>query len=305
MEEEFEYSEKIMGTDLHVSIIHKNKNEAQKIFVEIFKKLQEYENKFSRFIPESELSILNTRKKMIVSEDFIEVLMESKKMFIETNGYFNPLVQIERYGYDKDFKKIKNEVRENYQKSEIEFDIEFDSVLIDEINNKVVLRKNQKLDFGGILKCFVAEKISKQTFSKYPEIKGIIINIGGDIYTQGLNENNQKFNFEIHNPITLETINLELFNESLATSGTYKRKWKIGQKEIHHILDRDGLKNPENKNISISVVSKKGSVAEAYTKYFLSLESGVEIIKKAKEKNLSCVIIKSNGEIIKTNEKIS
>lgn len=124
------------------------------------------------------------------------------------------------------------------------------------------------------------------------------MNIGGDIHTQGLDENGDKFVFNIYNPILKnEEIKTPLYNQSLATSGTYKRSWFVSDKKMHHILDNSGLKNPENDIISTSIICEEGAQAEAYTKVFLSV-GHKEALKLLKNKNISFVLIKNNGEII-------
>lgn len=295
MKREYEFSKKIMGTDLYVSIICNDIQIAKKTFEKIFEELQKYEEKFSRFIDHSELSILNNKKNMIVSDDFIEVITEAKKMFKETNGFFNPLLQISEHGYDKSFELLE---KENNTKNTIKkYDINFDSVIIDSQNNLIILNDNQKLDFGGLLKGFLSEKIAKKYFKSDENITGIIINIGGDLYTMGLDENDKVFKFSIYNPITnKDDFLVPLFNCSLATSGTYKRTWKNNGKEVNHILDETGEKNPHTEIVSASVISNSGAKSDSYTKYLIS--NSIEKIKDLENKEMKYVLINKKGEFI-------
>lgn len=304
---EYEYTGKVMGTDLSIAIITNSKEVSDSLYAESLKKIQNYEKKFSRFLPESELSQLNTNKELIVSPIFMEVFLKAKELFLETNGVFNPLVQIERLGYNKTFDEIKNteinEIERNIEnkrnnEGEENYDIDFSKIIVDQNLSKIILSAGQKLDFGGFLKGYLAEKIAKEIKKEKTEekkIKGVIVNIGGDIHTQGLDTNDKQFIFNIYNPITKQDdISINLYNNSLATSGTYKRFWKSSGETVHHILDKTGTKNPDSDVISASVINPDGGRADAYAKVFLSLGH-----KKALNGKIQFIIIKNNGEIIK------
>jgi thiamine biosynthesis lipoprotein len=294
---EYEYTGKAMGTEFSISIICKSQSEANVQANISIKEIVHYENQFSRFSEQSELSKLNKIKEMVVSENFLEVMQEARRLFILTKGVFNPLFQIERLGYNKNFNDIlpsdkKTEDTDNY-------DIDFYSTVIDIENSKIVLQKGQKLDFGGFLKGYLAEKICKSIKDSSKTIQGVIVNIGGDIYTQGLDENNKKFIFEIYNPITKQDdISISLYNQALATSGTYKRVWKILGEMYHHVLDSSGEKNPTNQIVSASIIHTSGSTAEAYAKVFLSLgENGAN--DALQDSPLNFILITQSGSIIK------
>ena len=297
MIEEFEYNGKAMGTEYSIAIVCKDKKLAFKVY-EIGKKdIEEYESIFSRFLPNSELSILNKKKSMVVSPVFFKTTLKAYQLFNKTKGIFNPLVSVSRLGYDKSFSELENS--KNIKENE-PYDIDFSTVIIDKNKSYIKLGEGQSLDYGGFLKGYLAEIIAEKIKSYSSEIKGVIVNIGGDIHTKGLDKNGDRFVFNIYNPILKnEDIVVTLYNQSLATSGTYKRSWFNFSKKIHHILDISGFQNPDNDIISVSVIHKDGSYSEAYTKVFLNVdhEKALELLG---EKNIDFIIIKNNGEIIKS-----
>ena len=83
MQKEFEWNGKAMGTEYSVAIICDESKIAETIYREIEKDIQEYEKTFSRFIPTSELSIINENKKMIVSSTFLEVTKKAYDLFVK------------------------------------------------------------------------------------------------------------------------------------------------------------------------------------------------------------------------------
>jgi len=295
MLEEFEYNGKAMGTEYFISIVCNSKGLADNIYNIAKNDIEQYEALFSRFIPTSELSILNEKKEMIVSPLFLNVTMKAYRLFIRTRGIFNPLVQVSRLGYDRNFLDIKDDI--NIDDESI-YDIDFSSVSINQDKSLVRLNEGQKLDYGGFLKGYLAEIIVKNIKSSFPDIAGIIVNIGGDIYTQGLDKNGNKFIFNIYNPISKDDVFVTLYDQGLATSGIYKRSWFHLNEKIHHILDITGKRNPESDIISISVIHNDGAKAEAYTKVFLSMDykNALELLG---EKDISFVIIKKDGKVFK------
>lgn len=294
MVKEYEYIGKAMGTDFSIAIIADSKETADIPAHEAIEQLHSYEKRFSRFIPESELSILNRQKDMIVSEEFISVLKEAYSLFITTQGIFNPLLQIERFGYTKNFDEI--EIGEIAAPTE-PYDIDFSSTSIDFTTRRIVLQHGQKIDLGGILKGYLASMICQSILTS-PSITGAIVNIGGDIHTQGYDSTGKHFIFEIYNPVLQKNpISLSLHNQSLATSGTYKRTWQTSEGKKHHILNALGNDNPHSDIVSASVITADGATSEAYAKVFLSVGE-IEALKILQHEKLSYILIKINGDVI-------
>lgn len=265
---EYEYETRAMGTDVSVSIIADDETAAASATEEALSVIREYDARFSRFIPESELSQLNRRGDMIVSEPFFMVLKRARELFIETGGVFNPLVQIARFGYDRDFDAL--DARE-WETPDEPYDIDFTTMSMDPKTRRVVLSEGQQLDVGGFLKGYLAEKLARSIEAAHPEFGGVIVNIGGDLHTRGFDENGKPFVFHILNPILGSEYPLPLTNTSLATSGTYQRRWETPDGTVQHILRSDGspLRSPEY--ISASIVHEDGAVTEAYAKLMLLL----------------------------------
>jgi thiamine biosynthesis lipoprotein len=292
---EFEYNGKAMGTDFSIAIICSSQELADRLEKEAEDEINEYERRFSRFLPDSELSILNREKDMLVSEIFMKIVLASREFFYLTKGIFNPLLQIERLGYDRNFDDLK--IEDDSKKDEL-YNIDFSSTIIDREKSRIILGAGQKLDFGGFLKGYLSELLCKKIKSASDKIEGVIVNIGGDIYTEGLDAEGGKFIFKIYNPITRDDISVPIFNEALATSGTYKRNWKKENLTVHHILDISGTQNPISDVVSASLITRSGGKSEAYAKVFLSLgpEKALEILK---DDDIKFIIIKKDGQIIK------
>lgn len=263
---EYEYSGKAMGTEFDIAIVTSDDTHVEHIATQAMREIEDAEKRFSRFQKDSELSTLNRTKKMEVSPELLEAILKAYELFEATKGVFNPLVQISRFGYDKSFPEMSGIANERG-----DYDIDFSSVIINKDASTVTLMPGQELDFGGFLKGFIAEKTCRNIM-KNEGVTGAVVNLGGDIHARGTDAEGKSFIFDIFNPVTeQDDFSLPLSNESLATSGTYKRKWGKEGAIMHHILDATGMKNPDSDIVSASVVHEDGGKADAYAKVFLSL----------------------------------
>ncbi len=289
---EYAFSERHMGTEVTVSLIVTDKIQAEIIANAIFKEISVFEKRFSRFLPDSELSQLNKIGKEIVSESFLTVLNKSLELVRKTNGAFNPLVQVGSLGYNKNFSDLAPEI--SITKNPYNTDIE--RIKINQNTHEVILASHQQLDFGGVLKGYLADKLTQQIKKDYKACAGCIINIGGDIATFGYDEFHEPFIFFIYNPITHEEIPVTLTDACLATSGTYKRLWQTNAGQKHHLVNNLTQENSNTDLISVSIIHNEGAIAEAYTKLFFN-RSQEEALEISQSDNIGYVLINNAGEI--------
>ncbi len=263
---EFSYLERHMGTDVSLTFVCKEVAMADSVATETFATIHDYELRFSRFLPDSELSCLNQQGTLTVSTDFIAVLEKSIELYTFTAGAFNPLLQVRALGYTNTFADIRNTTS---TLAPITYNTDLEKITINHTTHEVSLHANQQLDFGGLLKGYLATKLADDITKSYPACTGAIINIGGDIATRGLDELHEPFIFELYNPVTGEEIPTILTNTALATSGTYARLWQTSEGKRHHIIDATSLQNPTQNLVAVSIVHRDGAMTEALTKLFL------------------------------------
>lgn len=289
---EYAYTKKYFGTTATVTIIVASEITAQCIAEECFALCAVYEAQFSRFIPTSELSLLNTKKHAVVSPELFSVIERSYQAYSATQGLYNPLLQVERLGYDRDFSHLKNIQPEP---SITSYNIDFKSTIRDPYSNTIILQSDQQLDFGGFLKGYLAEKIATHIAERYTECAGIIVNLGGDLHTIGVDEHGEPFIFFIYNPVSGAEIPIALTNTSLATSGTYTRTWQTTERTYHHIMHPDGINSTSSTIVSASVIHPDGGTTEAFAKALLI--HGTNDFPHAPP-NLQHILITNSGEIL-------
>jgi len=279
-----------MGCDFDMTFIAKTAAQADRYFTQAYNIAKSFEKKFSRFDRNSELSFANKNKSLKVSQEFLEVYWVAYDLYKKTHKQFNPLVQVSCIGYDKTFEKITDCKTDDLNKSD--YNINLDDVVI--LPHRMILQDSQRLDFGGFLKGYVAQRIAEDINSGY----GIIINIGGDMYVRDSGQDGKKFIVEIAHPKDeSKNIFFSVLNKALCTSGTYKRTWTSHHGKKHHILDTKTKDSTRTDIMSASVIHEKGAVADAYATLAVTLGS-----QKAKkffdEQQVEFVLVCSNGDII-------
>lgn len=285
-----QYSRKdfLMGTNIIITVIS-DINPLKDIY-DSFWIFYSLEKEFSRFSDNWDISVLNTKKELEVSDRFIDVLNLSKEIYDITDGFFNPLVNIRNIWYSWDFWKWV------FEKTEEKIDLDIDKISI--IWNFVTLKENQNLDFWWIVKWYWVDLVTKYLKDKW--YNDFIINAWWDIFISWNNLQGKPPVVWIDNPFNNKEIfaTLELKDKSISTSWTYKRKWNINNENFHHILNPKT--NTNNKDIiSISLIADKCYIADTYATACIAMwiEKSLEFLEK---QNIDWIIIWSDSNIYQT-----
>ena len=285
------YSEtrKLLGTSIEVTVISEDPKTPERIG-QVFDYFSSVEQEFSRFLPDSGLSLLNKYKKMSVSSRFLELMSVSKDMYQRTNGLFNPLVSVAKLGYSHSFDQG------NFEPTEWTVDTDFGTIQIE--GNIIILRPGQSLDFGGIAKGWAVDKAA--SILRLYGYDDFFVNAGGDIFASGNNENGENgWVIGIENPFTEEVIaSIVLKNTAVATSGSYKRKWHIEKKECHHLINPRTWEN-EKTIISVTLIAPECTDCDGFTKSVFNapISEGIRLIE---QNGMDGFIFTSSGQVLYT-----
>ena len=269
----------VFGTTYHITYLNKvnHQKPIDSLFFLINKSL-------STYMPTSDISKINKGDSTVVVDDFfVEVFNKAKKIYKETDGYFDPTIGklIDAYGFGS------GKERKDLSKEEIEElmnGVGFDKV---KLNERRVFRDNSNIEFNvnAFAKGYGVDVIGR--FLESNNIQNYIVEIGGEIRARG-NKQGKPWVVAIEKPNVDGTRSIQkeinLIDESMATSGNY-RKYKMnakGEKIVHTINPKTGLAQESNL-LSVSV-RMKGDCADvdAYATAFLAmgLEKTKEFLKK-------------------------
>lgn len=277
----FTQEKKCMGTQVEI-LIPKGKEyveEKAKFHTEkCFELFEKYEQMFSRFRENSELSELNKKRKMQVSDDFFKLLDFAISLAKKTNGVFNPLVQLSALGYSHDFWS------KTFIADKKEFSLDFEKIKMEKTKNIVELSEHAFLDLGGCAKGFTVDKTVKYLDSFFSHF---LVNAGGDMFARG-NFHGEPWIVAVADPNDEEkdALLLDAENNAIATSGSYRRKWKNGEKEYHHLVLGNTNTNNTSHYASVTVEAKNTLFADSYATiaFLLGKEKGDIFLKENEAK---------------------
>lgn len=265
----------------------------------IAEELERFNQSLSTYIPDSEISELNSNSELTFrSKYFYPVLNLSKKIYQETSKTYDPSIGplVKAWGFGPG-KKVPN-------LSQAEIDsllglTGFDQVTYDSV--KVKTPVNFNLDFSAIAKGYavdlVAEILEQKGFENY------LVEIGGELRARGVNEKKKSWSIGIEDP-TVDLLERKLLavvrikDQSLATSGNYRNYYEEDGKIYAHIIDPRTGYNSKHNLLSVSVFADDCISADAYATAFMVL--GIEDSKRIIEsQNLEAFLIyrDENGDL--------
>jgi len=272
-----------MNTVIQINISGKDKKDATDAVTQEINFLNQ---KFDDFSPQSDVSKINDnagKNAVEVDNVTIEIISKALECYKETDGAFNisvaPLSKLWGFKGNELRVPLESEIKQTINL------VNINDLIIE--GNKVMLRKTgEAIDLGGIAKGYTLDKI-KEILPKY-NLKSAIINMGGNILTYGIS-NKGNWLIGIKNPREDGVVGKITIKGSkfISTSGDYEKYFIENGKRYCHIIDPStGL--PSDKIVSVTVVSDKGYLGDAFSTAFFVLgkekslelanKSGVEII---------------------------
>ncbi len=237
---------------------------AEDIIEEMYKEAIRLQKIFNFFDDSSEISLLNKKRSLKVSNELLEVILKALKFCELTKGEYDISIG----------KKIVQRKRNN---NLIDINCSYKDIGIKD--NLVILNNLDVLiDLGSLAKGYITDKLIE--FLKLKGIENGLIDSRGDISFFG----NLEHIISIEHPRKKEKIicSIKLKNESVATSGDYKQFSKSFKKS--HILNQKDV-------ISVTVVAPTLEEADIFaTVLFVSDNKQRENILK-NNKNIKVLII--------------
>lgn len=250
----------IFGTTF--SVIYDSSENLEPAFDSLFLEINQ---SMSTYISNSDISKVNSNIDVTVDSHFEKVFNTSKAIYAATEGKFDPtigaVVNAWDFGPEGNIESLDS----------LKIYALMQSVGLDKVNlNNGHISKPlpTRLDFNAIAKGYGVDVIGQ--FLESQNIQNYLIEIGGEIRASGFNSSKKAaWKVGIQHPDLsgdqpyINTLTLQ--NESMATSGTY-RKFKIdsnGNRYTHIIDTKTGY--PSRTNIlSVSVITHDCMTADAY-----------------------------------------
>lgn len=215
---------------------------------ECFSLCNEYENKFSRTIDDSEVSRINNAGGMPVevSNETFELLKKgvyygdiSEGLFDITIAPVSELWDFHVENIDKNLsdENVESRIPDEKAIKEAITHVSYKNIILDEEKLKVTLTDSEaKIDLGGIAKGYIADRLKEYLISQ--GVESALINLGGNILAVGSKPDGSGFHIGIKKPFSDNEIerDVDVIDKAVSTSGVYERFFYENDVLYHHIL---------------------------------------------------------------------
>ncbi len=215
-------------------------------------RIESFEQAFSRFRDDSELSRINaaTGSGVSVSPDMRGILEAAAIMKRRTNGLFDVGVgeAMSDWGYDRSFEDIVEGRRAPASSSPPQWRID---------DGVVSLGPGTRLDLGGIAKGWAADRIVEAGIAD-------VVSVGGD-----LRSTDETLVVDVLDHFDEVAAEVEVGVGALATSSRMKRTWLVDGARVHHLIDPRTMRPADTPTLSATVVADTAVEAEVAAKVIL------------------------------------
>jgi thiamine biosynthesis lipoprotein len=268
----------LMGTEAHVIVVGDDAAHLADIAIA---RLQRLEARWSRFLPDSEISRLNKSPgvPVLVTPETFRLIDHALTAWQMTDGAFDPtiLADLRAAGYDRSFELLDRPDAPAPTDARADSDALRHSrastrptapdIHLDRIVGSVRLGPNATFDAGGIGKGFAADLVVTELLSS--GARGALVSVGGDLRAGGVAPEGGPWVVAITDPLDPEHVigNLGLEAGAVASSWRTTRKW-IGPdgQSRHHLIDPRTGRSAASGVAGVTVVAAQGWRAEILAK---------------------------------------
>lgn len=278
---EYDYlSGETMGTSYHISYQLPDEVSEADIKKSIDERLQDINDSMSTYQDDSTISKFNRLAKntpIVIDADFAHVLDVSRDVYKQSNGAFDPTVMplVETWGFGSTMTVERlQSPPSNSEIATAKALVDFDAVVKD--GDSIYKTKDGiGLDFSAVAKGYGVDVIKNVLRDNY-NIRNYMVEIGGEVATSGVNNQQLPWQIAIDAPIegstvsTRQTISAIRQPSStgnqmyLATSGNYRNSVMFDDERYSHTIDPTTGKPIAGGAPSVTVASDSVARADAW-----------------------------------------
>ena len=249
----------------------------------------------STYISDSDISKINQGDStLVVDAMFRDVFKLSKRVYRETDGYFDPTVGVlvDAWGFGPGKQMELDSTRVD---SLLTY-VGFGKVTLTKENT--IKKKNADIhfDFNAIAKGYAIDRLALLMNQK--NIDDYLLEVGGEVVAKGTNRlKGKQWVVGIDDPQMGEQrelkIAIHLKNRALASSGNY-RKFRIdtltGKKYVHTVNPKTGYTRNTN-TLGVTVLAESCGEADAYATAFMAMDLADALILLTAQRRLDAYIL--------------
>ncbi len=253
----------------------------QTLLTECMQMCKDFESRFDRTDPASEISKINTAKgtPVTVSDDTANLIREGLSYCGLSGGAFD--ITIAPLNDLWNFKNNTGTVPSQESINAALSHVDYRNVIL--AGNTVTLKDPEAaLDLGGIAKGYIADCLKEYLISK--EVEHATINLGGNVLVIGDNLDNKPFHIGIAKPFDDKNVpitSVYVTDRAVTSSGNYQRYFEADGKIYHHILNPKTGYPYENSLYGVTILSDTSTQGDGLSTvcFALGFEQGMQLIQ--------------------------
>lgn len=261
-----------MGTQYHVAWVGTSDEIAGSLQEKIDARLKAINQSMSTYIADSELSKLNKGELsqdeagwVAISSDLTQVLAISLEIWQQSAGRFDvtvgPLVNMWGFGPDA---RVEHAPDESLIAAKLA-SIGSQFIELDVSKQRVRLLKPLYIDLSAVAKGWAVDQIAELVHQE--GINSYMVEIGGELITQGSKPDNQPWRIAIERPQQLSQdvmLVIEPNGLGVATSGSYRNYFEEKGTRYSHTIDPKTGHPITHKLVSVTVLQPQVGYADAW-----------------------------------------
>ena len=264
----------VLGSTGYITLVTSEEIRLDMIFAKLWYMVAAFEQRFSRFLPESELTSFNhtAGEWVTVSKAFHDLLVAARAMAERTDGLYNPFVlsALQRAGYEGSWPRpeVANPQTSYKDRSVVSIDG------LEVRSREARIPAQSALDFGGIGKGYLLDQLAE--FLDTESLVGYWLSLGGDIICSGTDVDNVPWRIGVqHDEQAVATIENGGRKLAIATSGITKRKGRNESGESwHHLIDPRTGKPATTDILTATVTAAHATEADIAAKCMVIVGAG-------------------------------
>lgn len=248
-----------LGSETTLLLVADSARRADRLFIELWLDIFRFEQRFSRFLPDSELSVFNRGAglKQPISPEFRDILIKAKAIGRLTGGLYNPFVlpALQRAGYKRSF--VKAHAADMADNFEDRGQADIDKLEVGDGWARIPY--GTAIDLGGCGKGYLADQLAAKVEAA-DFLQGYWFSLGGDIVAGGCDENDEPWD------VGIEAVGLTAGEKLIGhTKGDHERPMAVATSAVtarrgihkgkawHHIIDPRTGKPAKTDLLAVSI----------------------------------------------------
>lgn len=280
----------LMGTSVTAQI--KSKKDYSK---DMISSVSAVDKLISRTKEESEISLLNKKRTLTVSDETLKLIKKSIEVSEKTEGAFDitagKLTSLWNFdGGNKTVPKKKDI-------ADALMTVGYKNIEID--GNTVTLKNGAEIDMGAVGKGAGCDDAIGAVCNE--EISSAIISVGGSVGVYGKEEK-----IGVRDPFKSANdsfATVKIGNAFVSTSGNYEKYFEVNKKRYCHILDLTTGYSAETNLVSVTVICDSGFVSDALSTAMYVMGFGTEAQQVLDYYNAMAIFVYNDKTVKVYNQK--